>query len=312
VQLGHEFRVGPEGLTFSDNFTYAWANPTLPSARVIAHTLLNTFELSYPVVRSQRENIRASAGLDLANQDVRLNGSRFSRDRLRVAFLRLGTEAVATDFTDLRYSAAEPPWRVSSWFEFRKGLHILGATDCGPNSADCIAAHDIPPARLDGRSDAAVFRYSTNAEYRPIPHITFALAAQAQYAWKPLMSFEQYAAGDYTVGRGYDPGTLLGDLGFGTQLELRGGSTVPKDPKHAAVEGYGFWDHAFVRQRGTPLIPNGPDHLNSVGAGARVNFDRFALDTALAVPLTRIGPDRKRPGARLLVSLTTRLFPWNY
>ena len=312
IQLAHDFRLGPEGLTFSDAFTYAWAKPTVPNAHVIAHTLLNTFELSYPLLRSQRENIRTAAGLDLVNQDVRLNGIGLSRDRLRVGFLRLGSDAVATDFTDLRYSAAEPPWRMSTWLEFRQGLHALGATDCGHNSADCLDPGEVPPSRLQGHSDAAVFRYTADAEYRPIPYLTFALGARAQYAWKPLLSFEQFAAGNYTVGRGYDPGSLLGDMGFGTQAELRLGSVVPQSARKPAIEAYGFWDHAFVRDRGNFVLVGTPDHLNSVGGGARVNVDRFALDAALAVPLTPIGLDHKRPGVRFLVSLTSRLFPWSY
>ena len=42
--------------------------------------------------------------------------------------------------------------------------------------------------------------------------------------------------------------------------------------------------------------------------------DRLAALGAevIAVPLTRIGLDRKKPGPRFLVSLTTRLFPWSY
>jgi hypothetical protein len=60
------------------------------------------------------------------------------------------------------------------------------------------------------------------------------------------------------------------------------------------------------------FVVAGSDHLTSVGAGARVNFDRFALDAALAVPLTRIGVDNRRPGARFLISLTTRLWPWSF
>ena len=312
VQLAHDFRLGPEGLGISDAFTYAWAKPTVPNAHVLAHTLLNTFEVSYPLLRSQAENIRTSAGMDLVNQDVRLNGIGLSRDRLRVAFLRLGVDAVATDFTDLRYSAAEPPWRMAAFLELRQGTHLFGATDCGRNSVDCLGANDVPPSRLEGHSDATVIRYTANGEYRPIPHLTFALGARAQYAWKPLLSFEEFAAGNYTVGRGYDPGTLLGDMGFGTQAEIRAGSTVPQSAKKPAVEGYAFWDHALVRNRGKFTIAGAADHLDSVGWGARVNFDRFVLDAALAVPLTRVGLDHKRPGARFLVSLTTRLFPWSY
>ena len=312
LQLAHDFRVGPQGLVVSDAFTYAWARPSVPNARILANTLLNTFELSYPLLRRQAETIRTSAGMDLVNQDVKLNGIPLSRDRLRVAFLRLGVDAVATDYTDLRYSDAEPPWRLGTWIELRKGMHALGATECGMNSADCIAAGETPPSRLDGRSDAAVLRYSAGGEYRPIPRLTFALNARAQYAWKPLMSFEQFAAGNYTVGRGYDPGALLGDMGFGTQAEIRIGSTVPASARKAALEGYAFWDHAFVRTRGHTVVTPGADHLDSVGGGARVAWGRFTLDTSMAVPLTRIGLLQHKPPVRFLVSLTTRLFPWSY
>src|SRR5205085_11095968 len=51
VQLGHDFHLGPNGLSISDVFTYAWARPTIPDAHVLAKTLLNTFEVGYPLVR---------------------------------------------------------------------------------------------------------------------------------------------------------------------------------------------------------------------------------------------------------------------
>ena len=312
LQLAHDFRLGPQGLTISDAFTYAWARPTVPNATVLAHTLLNSFEVGYPLLRRQAATVRTSTGMDFVNQDVRLNGIGLSRDRLRVAFLRLAADAIATDFTDVRFSTAEPPWRVGTYLEFRKGLHVLGATDCGPNSADCLASGEIPPSRLDGQSDAAVFRGSANGEYRPIADLTFSLAARAQYAWKPLLSFEQFAAGNYTVGRGYDPGALIGDSGWGTQAEIRIGSLVPASASKAALEGYFFWDHAMVYDRGNLVKIAGSKYLNSVGTGARVNWNRFALDAAFAVPLNRVGLGHTRTGPRFLVSLTTRLFPWSY
>jgi hypothetical protein len=36
------------------------------------------------------------------------------------------------------------------------------------------------------------------------------------------------------------------------------------------------------------------------------------LDAGLAFPLTRIGAFNHRPPTRLLISLTTRLWPWRY
>lgn len=312
VQLAHEMRLGGEGLSLAGAFTYAWARPSIPDGKVRAHTLLGTVELGYPFVRRQTETIRGSVGLDVINQDVAFNGADLTRDRLRVAFIRLGVDAIDKNY-GTGFSAAEPPWHFTTLLELRQGLHALGATrDCGPAGIDCLGPNDVPPSQLLGKSDATVLRYTGYGEYRPVPKFTLALGARAQYSWQPLLSFEEFSAGNYTVGRGYDPGALLGDMGFGTQAELRYGSRIPLSARSPAVEGYAFWDHAFVRSHDNGLVIAGRRHLNSVGAGARVNWNRFVLDAALAIPLTRIGPLNKRPDPRVLVSLTTRLWPWKY
>ena len=313
LQLAHDFHLGPNGLSVSDAFTYAWARPTIPDAHVLARTLLNTFEVGYPFVRRQAYSVRGSVGMDYVNQDVRLNHTiDFSRDRLRVAFVRLGFDTQKTDFNDAGYSLAEPPWRANAILELRQGMHILGATDCGAGFADCTGVGDVRPSRLEGRSDATVLRYTMYGEFRPVPKMTAALGVRAQYAWKPLLSFEEFSAGNYTAGRGYDPGALIGDRGFGSQAELRYGSRIPASARKPGIEGYVFWDYATVRNRDRLEVVEGSEHLNSVGGGARVNFDRFGLDASLAVPLTRIGIDDKRPDPRFLLSLTTRLWPWSY
>lgn len=311
VQLAQEMRIGPEGLSLAGSFTYAWARPVVPGADVLAKTLLGTVELGYPFVRRQATTVRGSAGMDLVDQNVWFNHTKLTRDRLRVAFLRLGIDAVATDFGS-GFSSAEPPWHVTNLFELRQGLDVLGAThDCGPAGIHCLGAGDVPPSRLDGRSDSTVLRYTGYGEIRPAPKLTFALGLRAQYAWKPLLSFEDFSAGNYTVGRGYDPGALLGDRGFGTSTEMRYGSRIPLSASKPAFEGYAFWDHAQVDHRDSVIVA-GREHLNSFGAGLRVNWNRFTLDSVLAVPLNHVGPLNHRPGTRLLVSLTSRLWPWKY
>jgi hemolysin activation/secretion protein len=312
VQLAHDMRIGPQGLTLGGTFTYAWARPSIPNAKVLAKTLLGTVELGYPFVRRQSETIRGSVGMDIINQDVRFNHIDLTRDRLRVAFLRLGIDALSPNFGS-GFSSAEPPWHLTGQLELRQGLHALGATDvCGPLGVICLGPNDIPPSRLLGQSDATILRLTAYGEVRPIPKLTLSLGARAQYAWKPVLSFEEFSAGNYTVGRGYDPGALLGDKGWGTQAELRYGSRVPQSATKPAVEGYAFWDHARVGHRDGAIIVTSREYLNSVGGGARVNWDRFVLDAAVAFPLTRIGPLNERPDTRFLVSLTTRLWPWRY
>jgi hemolysin activation/secretion protein len=314
VQLGHDFHLGPEGLSIAGTGTYAWARPSIGGdSKVRARTLLGTFEVGYPLIRRQAKTLRGSVGLDYVNQDVELDKIDLNRDRLRVAFARLGLDAMSTDFERPGLSLAEPLWRFSGLLELRQGLHILGATrDCGPIGAACLGVGDVPPSRLEGQSDATVVRGTAYGEVRPVPKVTLALGARAQYARKPLLSFEEFSAGNYTAGRGYDPGALIGDSGFGTQAEVRFGSRIPASARRPGVEAYAFWDHAKVSNRDRLTVLDQSNHLHSVGAGARVAFDRFALDAAVAKPLTRVSLENKRPDTRILISLTTRLWPWSY
>ena len=310
VQLGHDFRLGSEGLTIGGNFTYSWARPSIgDDADFRARTLLATLEVGYPFVRRQSHTLRGSAGMDFVNQDVDLNHIDLTRDRLRVAFARLAADAAARD---PGYTLVEPHWRVRGLLELRKGIDFLGATDsCGPAGAACLGPGDIPPSRIEGDATATVVRGSGYGEFRPIPKLTVALGVRGQYSRRPLLSFEEFSAGNYTVGRGYDPGTLLGDRGIGVQAEIRAGSVYPRSPKSVGVEGYAFFDHARIGNRDRLFVDDSSRRLSSAGAGARASWNRFFVDAAVAVPLTRVGLDNKKPDPRFLISLTTRLLPWS-
>ncbi len=295
LQLGHDFAVGAEGLRIGALVTGAWAKPSIGSDSLKSTSVLGTIYADYPLVRTLARTLHGSIGLDLIDQDVDFNGRPYTRDRLRVAFARLAFDATST--AARQRSLAEPEWRFSALAELRKGLDVLSATQpCGGTISGC--AGDVPPTRLAGIPTASLVRLFLSGEYRPIPKLTFSLAARGQYAWDPLLSFEEFAAGNYTVGRGYDPGTLLGDRGWGTQAEIRFGSTVPQSARKPAAETYLFFDHAKVSSLDGRLIA-GSSYLDSTGGGLRVAFDRFMLDTSLAVPLTHVGPFGRKPGARI-------------
>ena len=318
VQVGHDFRLGGEGLILSGQFTYAWAEPDLedPSFKVKARTLLATAEASYPVLRSQAETARTALGFDFINQRINFNGIPLSRDRLRVAFVRLDLDT--TDPQSIRgsslFSAAEPRWRAGGSFQFRHGLNILDASEgCGPALERCNAPDIVPPSRLEGDPMGALLRFQVYGEYRAVPNITFALGLRAQRAFDPLLSFEEFSVGNYTVGRGYDPGTLLGDNGVGVQAELRFGSVLPKAVNAFAFQPYLFADLAWVGNEDRLSEVIGRQRLASVGGGVRGSYGDFAqLDVVLAVPLNRAGLQTERPDPRILVSLTTKLWPWSF
>jgi hemolysin activation/secretion protein len=312
VQIAHDFRIGGQGLTFGGQLTYAWARPDLGNAAIEfdSRTLFATLETSYPLVRRQAQTLRLGAGIDFVDQEVRFNGLDFTEDRLRVGFLRLTHDATGLTQGDRRYSPTEPRWRTSASIEARKGVDLFGASEgCGPALVGCLAPGAILPTRLEGVPTAALVRGYAAAEFRPDPRFTIAATVRAQYSGRPLFSFEEFSAGNYTIGRGYDPGTILGDSGLGLQAELRYGRLTPLTATAVTVQPFIFFDQAWVDNEDIALaLPD--DEISSLGGGLRAAWGRRGvLEVMLAVPLDRttLRPDRD---PRLLVAFTTRLWPW--
>jgi hemolysin activation/secretion protein len=302
LQAGHEFRPGGEGLTVGGQLTYAWTKPDLGAAATTgpdleARTLFAQAYARYPLQRSQGQNVWLGGGFDFIDQDVDLIG-KLSRDKLRVLWLRADYDAI--DLDNLR-----PQWRAGASFEVRKAIDAFGASP-GCSVAGCPAGA-TPPSRFDGDPTATVIRASAELEHALGHDFAVALQPRAQYAFDPLLSFEEFTGGNYTVGRGYEPGTILGDSGAGISAELRGPRYKLSDGSDLRLQPYVFGDLAYVWNKG----PGGTDHLSSAGGGLRAYLgDRFQLDAAVAVPLERAGLQTDRGKARFLLTLSTRILPW--
>lgn len=314
VQVGQEIRVGGEGLTLGADFSYAWTRPTLGAGIFLkSETLVTTLRATYPLIRRQTFNLNFGSGIDIVNQSSSFNGIPFTRDRLRVPFIKLEYDAFDPQsvVSTAGYSISEPRWRVGASLELRHGLDALGASpDCRAAPAACVAGGATPPSRLTADPSGFVVRLGALAEFRPIPAIGFSLAPRAQYSPSTLLSFEQFSAGNYTVGRGFDPGTLIGDSGVGIRGEVTAGSLAPPSRMGFAFQGYAFIDAAWVWNRDLQPGVTDPQKLQSAGGGVRVAFgDRFLFDAGIAVPFAAAGLQTVRGDTRVLVSITTRLFP---
>ena len=312
VQAGHEFRIGSEGLTLGSDVTYAWTKPDLPGPDPFSsETLVASAWARYPFLRSQTRNLSGTVGFDLIDQDTDFGAIALSRDRLRVGYARLQYDSI--DRASLSgasgYSSLEPKVAFSASLEARQGLSILGASrDCGPAFANCLAAGFVPPARLDADPTAFVLRAQARLDVRPTPLLAFSIQPRAQWSPDALYSYEQISGGNYTVGRGYDPGANIGDSGVGAKLEVSYGSLVPKTPGGVAWQPYGFFD---LMAAGTKNLPDDPRTITSVGGGVRATLGQRAfLDVTGAIPLERGPYQASRGDARLLVNLTIQLAPW--
>ena len=315
LQANQQVRIGREGLTLAGDFVYAWTRPSLgPGVDLRSETLVASLEARYPLTRRQAKNLVAAGGFDLINQNVRFGGIPLTKDNLRVAYARLDYETL--DLSSIGsvngYSQSEPRWRVGGSFELRHGLGLFGnSKDCGPTLARCSLVGVTPPSRVEADTTAFVARSSFFGEFRPIPKLAFRLTTRAQYAPNPLLSYEEFSAGTFTTGRGYDPGTLIGDSGVGLSGEVKLGSLVPSSAKETAFQVYSYIDSAWVWNKDVAAVANDPQNLVSVGGGVRIaHGTKLNLDIGGAVPLKRAGLQTEREKFRFLMNLTIRLLPW--
>jgi len=317
VQLSHDFRVGSDGLRFGGSLTYSVTNPdvNLPGFDVESETVLATVQAIYPFKRTRSSTIIGNAGIDIVNQDVDVNKVALTKDRVRTLFASV--DAVWTDKDSISrrdgYSAFEPRTRLTLGLEARQGIDVFSASpDCRTNPLGCLVGA-VPPSRIEADPKPFLARAEVGAEFRPTPKFAIAVAAEAQIASGPLPAFEEFAAGTYSIGRGYNPGAVLGDNGVGVSLEMRQGSLAPTSADSYAVQPYVFTDMAWAWNKDPSRRAANPDRLWSVGGGVRAALgSRLQGDFSVAVPLEKpdLAPDRG--DVRFLFSITARLFPWSF
>lgn len=311
LQLGHEFRVGGDGLKFGGNFTYAWTKPSIPGNLPIrSKTLVTDVYASYPFIRKQTRNLFGTIGLEHIDQKTDINGSRNNEDTLSIVYARLDFNQIEPTSVSGRggYSAFEPKWAMAGSLEVRQGLSILGASDrCDPRLLGCNG-QIITPNRLDGDPTSFVVRGQAKLDYRPTPLLAFTLKPRFQISSNPLFSYEEISGGNYTSGRGYNPGTIIGDSGYGLQTEVSYGSLVPDNPDGVAWQPFLFFDMMGVWNKN---IPGDPQRLYSAGGGIRATIGRQAsLELMAVTPLKRAGFQTRRDSTRAMLSLTVQLAPW--
>ena len=307
----HSFKVGSEGLTLGGAFTYAKTKPDI-GFRLISDTIVANAYAAYPFIRSQRGNLFGTVGLEYIDQTIDTLGVRTNEDTLAVLYARGDFSLVDTASIVGRggYSAVEPRYGMVGSLELRQGLDILGASPgCGPGFVRCLPPVTVIPTRADGDPTAFVVRGEAKIDWRPTPLLALSLKPRFQWSPDALFSYEEISGGNYTSGRGYDPGTIIGDSGYGLQAEVAYGSLMPRTPNGIAVQPFAFLDMMAVWNKNVPFDP---DRIYSAGGGVRATIGRHAtLDSYLAVPLERPPFATRRGDVRALISLTVQLLPWN-
>jgi hemolysin activation/secretion protein len=302
-QLGHVMGLDDQGTTIGARFTYAISQPDLDrTLRLQTKSIIASLEVSRPLIRSVRDNLGVTAGFEFTQQRTvvqsKAGNSPLNLDRVTTAYARLAGET--RSFTE---SGAEQ-FRLGGYVEVRKGLDILGATKTGQTNSG------FNPSRFEGSATATVLRGQLDERIGLGPIFSLTGSQRGQWSNRPLLNYDEFAIGNLTLGRGYDPGSNSGDRALGASVELR--AMLP-EKSFASFEPFVFFDAVRIWNLDRSEADNENNRvLRSYGGGLRVSLPGIALlELTYARPLDKAlkfndGP----PNDRVLASLTFQLVPF--
>lgn len=300
IQAGHVMGLGSNGITLGLSGSYAWTRPDVGLLDLRAESYSTRLELGVPLIRSVRFNTTISGGFDFSEQRTKVfgatGGSPLNRDRIRTLYARVdaGIRAPLADGTT--------KYTINGMLEVRQGIDVFGATK--PQSF----SNGFTPSRFEGRATATVIRANLNGSFPVGPVITFSGSAQGQWASSPLLNLDEFAIGNLTIGKGYDPGANSADRAIGLHGEVQ--ANITNTPKFR-FDIFSFYDSVWIYNLDTAAIENNR-RLGSYGIGGRMLLTRRGYleatyarpeDPALLVPGARRAPER------FLLSLTLQFSP---
>lgn len=295
VELLSEARLGDEGLTAKGSASYGISDPgaQLAPLHLDGRSLVLSGGLYYPLIRLRRTNVNLGGGFDLIDQKTNFKqGGVLSEDHLRVFFAH-----VDADRQWRPVNAFLPGGDIGGDIDVRRGVNGLGSS--APGEKDL--------SRIGGRPDGLVVRGDAHLDLALLTKLLGHMSISGQYSETPLLAYEQFAVGDLTVGRGYDPSALTGDEGLGGSIELRAGQFSPpaawKLPNDMNVGVFAFYDIAAVFNH---EVGSESRTVRSAGGGFNLRLtSRVGLDVSYAHPFDKTSTFvASAPSSRVLVSLT--------
>jgi hemolysin activation/secretion protein len=265
--------VGDDGLTagFDSSYSRGWPGRTLRALQVRTSSLRFGPRVSYPILRSRRENLLVDGSAYFARTETVVRGDPLTEDR----YTALDARATYSHVGFMQGATV-----VSAGVT--RGLTAWGNANSG----------DLPRSRSEAQTSFTKF----TGEIRRIQLLGAGFTAQwtlaGQASGNKLYAGEEFSLGGSRFGRGYEPSEVTGIGGAGSSFELRYGD--------AAADGwqpYAFHDIGFASRARTGGAERAQS-LASAGLGARFAPTEW-LTAALEVarPLTRAGSldERERP-----------------
>ncbi len=297
VEVGHEFGVGSQNIRIGTSAVYASARPDIQDLDLQTDTFVANVNASYPWLRTPLTAVDFTLGFDFAEQETSVGPVPISKDSLRTFYVRGDIQG------QKRRLNRDPLFAYSGFLEVRQGVSFLGATDVGAFGTS--ETDGVTASRPFGFSDATVMRGAADVTWFPVRGFDLRARVEGQLTNRPLLNFDEFAIGNLSIGRGYDPGANSGDRAIGGVAEAT--ATLLNQAQHR-LRLFGFFDIVQLENldRGTP---DPRRTLRSVGGGLRYSFGpAINAELIFAEPLDRpLFFDNEDQPSRVLFSITTKL-----
>ena len=300
VQGGYRIGVDGAGTTIGAQLTYAISKPDLDQLKLRTRSLIATLDIAHPLVRSVNANFGLNGGIEFATQKTVVQtgagDTPLNLDRITTLFLRASG--------DVRKLAPQgfDAFRLAGFLELRQGIDLFDATKTGK------VVNGFTPSRFEGSATATVVRGAVEAKIGVGPIFDLAGTVRGQWSNRPLLNFDEFAIGNLTIVRGYDPGSNSGDRAIGGSIEARARVV---NTASLRAEVFGFYDAARIYNLDSNSIEN-DRQLRSYGGGVRVTLPGALLfEVTYAHPQDlALSSDKAPPPDRVLLSLTAQLVPF--
>lgn len=281
VRLGYRRRLDADGAEVGAALLYASGepDPSITSISYATDVWLARIDGARPLWKGAHGRLDLGLALDWVDQKSQVSGSfTLSEDHLRVADLSLKAE-----------------WR-GSWGTLRGDLHGRKGLDFGGASR----SGDPDLSRAGGDPQAWLVRGRLEGESAGFGPVKLYARLEGQTTDDRLLFPEQYAGGNLTVGRGFEPGAVFADKALGGTVELRFGPFGVGSL--GRLQPFVFYDRIALKTNdASPLDTT----LESSGAGLR--FEKPGRWRATLTWARPDGPPFVRESDSVLFDFTTSL-----
>ena len=286
VRLSHQRWLNAGGTNVSAMVLFAWADPSgvVAPLDLASDVQIGRIALAQPIYRRGDFKLEAEGAFEVDDQRTRI----------------FKTLALSTDKLQILSGSLTGEWRPSTGgdasltVEIRKGVNIAGASRPGDPNLSRFGA--------DPQATVGQFRFS--GETPEFYRISLAGRLEGQVAGSSLTAPDQYAIGNLSMVRGYQPGSAFGDSAIAGSIEIRFGPFPVTD--RFRIQPFGFYDAARLWVL-TPGAHSAQD-VASYGGGIRVDAPGLVhLELMYAQPDRPFTVGGPTPKGRVLLNLTVGL-----